>query len=160
MLESTPIYSFCTHIRLLALAYGASSVKRLFAKNFSPLRGETRSISRPPRVVSHGTIDSPLRPPILGEFRGKVKTLTPKISSPEGGRGALPVPKDARPWSLLKFQTSGVWATPLIFRGFFPEISDFFQGQKADSCSSVPRNYWAFVLCMSIPCPKAFILSE
>jgi len=105
---------------LLALAYGASSVKRLFAKNFSPLRGETRSVSRPPRVVSRGTIHFPLRPPILGEIRGKAKTLTPNISSPEGVRGALPVPEDARRGSLLKFQTSGVWAPPLIFGGFSP----------------------------------------
>ena len=145
---------------LLALAYGASSVKRLFAKNFSPLRGETRSVSRPPQVVSRGTIRFPLRPPILGEFRGEAKTLTPNISSPEGVRGAFPVPKYARPRSLLKFQTSGVSAAPLIFGGFFPEISDFFRGQKADRCSSVPRNSWAFVLCMSIPCPKTFILSK
>jgi len=139
VLESTPIYSFCTHIRLLALAYGASSVKRLFAKNFSPLRGESRRVCRPPRVVSRGTIVSPLRPPILGEFRGKAKTLTPNISSPEGVRGALPVPKDARPWSLLKFQSSGVWAPPLIFGGIFPEISDFSGGQKADCRSSVSK---------------------
>ena len=124
---------------LLAWAYGASSVKRLFAKNFSPLRGESRSVSRSPRVVSCGTIDSPLRPPILGEFRGKAKTLTPNISSPEGGRGALPVPKDARRGSLLKFQTSGVWAPALIFDGIFPEISDFFGGQKADCRSSVSK---------------------
>jgi len=114
------------------------SVNGVFAKNFSPLRGETWSISRPPRVVSHGTIRFPLRPPILGEFRGKAKTLTPNISSPEGSRGALPVPKDAPRWPLPKFQTSGVWAPPLIFGGFFPEISDFFGGQKADSRSSVP----------------------
>jgi len=81
---------------LLALAYGASSVKRLFAKNFSPLRGESRSVCRSPRVVSRGTIGSPLQPPVFREFRGKAKTLTPNISSHEGGRGALPVPKDAR----------------------------------------------------------------
>ena len=106
-------------------------MKRVFAKNFSPLRGETRSVSRPPRVVSHGTIRFPLRPPILGEFRGKAKTLTPNISSPEGGRGALPVPNDAPRGSLLKFKTSGVWAPPLIFGRFFPKISNFFRGQKA-----------------------------
>ena len=95
VLESTPIYSFQAHMILLALAYGASSVKRLFAKNFSPLRGETLRLCRTPRVLSCGIIGSPLWPPILGEFRGKAKTLTPKISSPEGGRGELPVPKDA-----------------------------------------------------------------
>ena len=113
------------------------SVNGVFAKNFSPLRGESRSVSRPPHVVSRGTIGFPLRPPILGQFRGKAKTLTPNISSPEGVKGALPVPKDARRGSLRKFQTSGVWAPPLIFWGIFPEISDFFGGQKADCRSSV-----------------------
>ena len=143
--------SFPVRIIFLALAYGASSVKRLFAKNFSPLRGETQSVSRPPRVVSHGTIRFPLRPPILGEFRGKAKTLTPNISSPEGGTGALPVPEDVRRRSLLNFQTSRVWAAPLIFGGFFPKISDFFRVQKADRCSSVPQTLWGFCLCTSIP---------
>ena len=137
VLESTPIYSFQAHMILLALAYGAQCWKRLSDQLFSAYRHETWSVCRARRVLSRGTIGSPLRPPILGEFRGKAKTLTPNISSPEGGRGAFPVPKDARRGSLLRFQTSGAWAPPLIFGGFFPEISDFFGGQKADCRSSV-----------------------
>ena len=135
VLESTPIYSFPSHYKFRILGHASEYENGARPKNFSPLRGETRSVCRSPRVLSCGTIRSPLRPPILGEFRGKAKTLTPNISSPEGVRGLLPVPKDAPRWPLLKFQTSGVWAPPLIFGGFFPKISDFFRGQKADSCS-------------------------
>ena len=78
-----------------SLGNGAPSVKRLFGKKFSPLRGETWTVCSPPRVVSHGNTGSPLRPPNLGEIGGKAKTLTPNISSPEGGRGVIPVPYDA-----------------------------------------------------------------
>ena len=84
-------------------------LKRRSAKNFSPLRGESRSVSRPPRVVSQGTIRFPLRPPILGEFRGKAKTLTPNISSPEGGRGHFRCQKmpDGGPYLSSKPQGCG-----------------------------------------------------
>ena len=142
------------------LGKGAPSVKRLFGKKFSPLRGETWQACSPPRVVSHGTIGSPLRPPNLGEFGGKPKTLTPNISSPEGGRGVLPVPYDAPRWPLLKFQTPAGWAPPWIFGGFFPKFRIFFRGQKFKACSSVPRTFWAFLFCMAICWEYWVILSE
>ena len=54
--------------------------------------------------LSENTNLAPGGPPVFGEFRGKIETLNPNISSPKGVSDPILVPYDAPPWGEVKFQ--------------------------------------------------------